>query len=127
MAIRGKAGQAQRTNEELYKDIFEQTVTLQEQNVWLALSFTGAYASLFFAPLSYLRDGRHSSTAIEGAGGEKDYGCDLPLENYDELTTEDVSEKIQELGALEVQALRSYERRHKNRRELLERLDRSLV
>jgi len=62
-----------------------------------------------------------------GAGGEKDCGCDLPLENYDEFTAKDVSEKIEDLGALEVQAVRSYERRHKNRGELLERLDRSLV
>ena len=124
MAIRGKAGQAELTNEDLYKDIVDQTVTVQEQNVRLAMSFTGAYMSLFFAPLSYLRS---SSTVTEVAGSEKDCCGDLPLENYDELTTEDVSQKIEDLGALEVQAVRSYERRHKNRGELLERLDRSLV
>ena len=127
MAIRGKAGQAELTNEDLYKDIVDQTVTLQEQNVRFVLSVTGAYMSLFFAPLSYLRGGLQSSTVIEGAGSEKDCCGDLPLENYDELTAEDVSQKIEDLGALEVQAVRSYERRHKNRGELLERLDRSLV
>ncbi len=51
----------------------------------------------------------------------------LPLENYDKLTAEDVSRKIEDLGALGVQAVHSYERRHKNRAELLERLDSSLV
>lgn len=119
MAIRGKAGQAELINEDLYKDIVE-------QNVRLAMSFTGAYVSLFFAPLSYLRGGL-SSTVTEVAGSKKDCCGELPLENYDELTAEDVSEKIEALGALEVQAVRSYERRHKNRGKLLERLDRSLV
>ena len=126
MAIRGKAGQMERANEDLYKDMVNQTVTLQEQNVRLALSFTGAYMSLFFAPLSYLGDGLQGSSVIEGAGNEKTCGG-LPFENYDDLTAEDVSDKIKHLGALEVRAVRSYERRHKNRGELLERLDRSLV
>ncbi len=45
MAIRGKAGQAELTNEDLYKDIVE-------QNVRFAMSFTGAYMSLFFLLLS---------------------------------------------------------------------------
>lgn len=125
MAIKEKAGQTEWTNEDLYKDFVEQTMALQEQNVKLALSVTDAYMSFFFAPLSYLRDGLRPMIT-EGAGSEKD--CDdLPLDDYDQLTAEDVSEKIEELGALEVQAVRSYERRHKNRGELLERLDRSLV
>ncbi len=54
-------------------------------------------------------------------------GGELPLENYDKLTAEDVSRKIKDLGALGVQAVHSYERHHKNRAELLERLDCSLV
>lgn len=126
MAIRGKAGQSERASEDLFKDMMDHTVTLQEQNVRLTMSFTGACMSFFFAPLSYLRDGLQSSNVVEGAGSEKSCGG-LPLENYDELTTEDVSEKIEYLDALEVRAVRSYERRHKNRGELLERLDRSLI
>ena len=125
MAIKEKAGQTEWTNEDLYKDFVEQTMALQEQNVKLALSVTDAYMSFFFAPLSCLREGLQPM-GTEGGGSEKD--CDdLPLDNYDHLTAENVSEKIEELGALEVQAVRSYERRHKNRGELLERLDRSLV
>lgn len=126
MAIKEKAGQTEWTNEDLYKDFVKQTMALQEQNVKLALSVTDAYMSFFFAPLSYLREGLRPMVT-EGAGSEKDCDDDLPLDNYDHLTAEDVSEKIEELGALEVQAVRSYERRHKNRGELLERLDRSLV
>ena len=116
----------ERANEDLYKDMVNQTVTLQEQSVRFALSFTGAYMNLFFAPLSYLGNGLQSSNVVEGAGREKT--CEgLPFESYDELTAENVSEKIENLDALEVRAVRSYERRHKNRGELLERLDRSLV
>jgi hypothetical protein len=126
VAIRGKAGQTERANQDLYRDVVTQTVTLQEQNVRFALSFTGVYMSLFFAPLSSLQNGLQSSSVFEGAGSEKTCGS-LPLRNYDELTTEDVYERIEDLDALEVRAVRSYERRHKNRGELLERLDRSLV
>lgn len=126
MAIKEKAGQTEWTNEDLYKDFVEQTMALQEQNVKLALSVTDAYMSFLFAPLSYLRDGLRPMVT-EGAGSEKDCDDDLPLDDYDHLTAEGVSEKIEELDALEVQAVRSYESRHKNRRELLERLDRSLV
>ncbi len=51
----------------------------------------------------------------------------LPIENYDELTLGEVSEKLGDLSGQEIRAVRSYERRHKNRGELLERLDRALV
>ena len=53
MAIRGKAGQTERANEDLYKGVVTQTVTLHEQNVRFTLSFTGVYMSLFFAPLLF--------------------------------------------------------------------------
>lgn len=100
-----------------YGTLLGSTITMQEQNMRLAAGIAGAYTSLLFAPLSYVE-------GMRTAAGE---GEAPPLENYDALTVEEVSERIGDLGALEVRAVRSYEERHKNRLELLERLDRSMI
>ena len=54
-------------------------------------------------------------------------GSSLPLEDYDELTVQEMSKKLEDLIEQEVRAIRSYEKRHKNRETLLERLDRALI
>ena len=108
---------------ETYGTLLGSTVALQESNVRFTMGMMDAYMGMFFAPLSFTRE-RLMDTPPDSV---EDDGGDLPLENYDELTVEDVSERLEDLGALEVRAVRSYERRHKNRGELLERLDRSLV
>lgn len=103
---------------DLYKATVDCTVTLHQQNVRFALGMFNAYVGLLFAPVAAPRE-EPRTVGVEDR--------DLPLDNYDDMTPEDVSKKIRDLGALEVRAVRSYERRHKNRGELLERLDRSLV
>jgi len=63
LAIKGKAGQAERANEDLYKDIVDQTVTLQEQNVRLALERHGRLREPLFR--SSLLEGVMNSLAQE--------------------------------------------------------------
>lgn len=47
-----------------------------------------------------------------------------PLKNYDDLSVELVRKAVKGLSKKEIQELRDYEKRHKNRKTLLESLDR---
>ncbi len=47
-----------------------------------------------------------------------------PIEGYDSLNVKQVSQKLKELNVEEIERLRDYEARNKNRRTLMERLDR---
>ena len=100
--------------------------TEEQRNAFQTLvgGSANAYVSLFFAPFHYFREGSRFATPGDVQNGGNG---SLPIENYDKLTVGEVSDKIGGLSGREVRALRSYERRHKNRGELLERLDRSLV
>jgi hypothetical protein len=50
----------------------------------------------------------------------------LPLKNYDNLNAEEVETKIKGLSQKEIRELRDYEKDHKNRKTLMESLDRKL-
>jgi hypothetical protein len=50
----------------------------------------------------------------------------LPLKGYDDLGVEDVKKKTKGLSKDEIQDLLDYEKQHKNRRTLVEALDRKL-
>jgi hypothetical protein len=50
----------------------------------------------------------------------------LPLEGYDKLTVEEAKIKIGQLSEEELKKIRSYEKKHKNRKTLIEQLDRKI-
>jgi hypothetical protein len=125
--IHGSLGQLRRqveSNQTITRGLIERTEEQQNAFQTLVGRSANAYVSLFLAPFHYFREGSRFVTAedVEGGGNGS-----LPIENYDKLTVGEVSDKIGGLSGREIRALRSYERRHKNRGELLERLDRSLV
>lgn len=90
-------------------------------------SVLDAYTNFLFAPFtpfSYYRERTRSvapGSVASGGNGS------LPLEDYDELSVREVAEKLESLTEYEVRIIRSHEQRHKNRRTLLEELDRRLV
>jgi hypothetical protein len=51
---------------------------------------------------------------------------DLPLNDYDELSVEEVGKKLKDLSRDDIEAVRSYEKDHKNRKTLLERIESKL-
>jgi hypothetical protein len=51
---------------------------------------------------------------------------DLPLNGYDLLSVEEVEKKLKGLSKDDIEAVRSYEKNHKNRKTLLERIDSKL-
>jgi len=48
---------------------------------------------------------------------------ELPLENYDKLNANEVTDRIEKLDAQDIERLREYEARNKNRRSVLERME----
>jgi hypothetical protein len=48
---------------------------------------------------------------------------ELPLENYDKLNANEVIDRIEKLDAQDIERLREYEARNKNRQSVLERMD----
>jgi len=82
--------------------------------------------------LQQLEDRRLSTMAevmsAVGQGGARRVSSDQgqPIEDYDELTVDEVTHRLEGLTPEERQAVRSYETRHKNRKTLLAALDRRL-
>jgi hypothetical protein len=50
----------------------------------------------------------------------------FPIEDYDELNVEEVSERLEDLSVEELQLVRDYEERNKKRETLLEQMDRKI-
>ena len=67
---------------------------------------------LFSIPVSYAQEGLRSAR--------------FPIEGYDELTVEEVSDRLEGLSTEDLQVVRDYEERNKNRNTLLEELDRKI-
>jgi hypothetical protein len=90
-------------------------------------SVLDAYTNFLFAPFtpfSYYREGMRS---VAAEGVQIRSNGSLPIENYDELSIQEVSKKLQGLTEQEIRIIRSYEQRHKNRETLLKQLDRKLA
>jgi hypothetical protein len=65
-------------------------------------------------------DGKAGSSK---AGSSKAKGARLPIDNYDELTVDEVKKKLGSLSTSERQRIRQYEEEHKGRKTLLSALD----
>jgi hypothetical protein len=52
--------------------------------------------------------------------------ADFPIERYDELNVEEIGYHLDDLSAAEIRRVREYEKLHKNRETLIERLDRKI-
>ena len=105
-----------------------ETMVKQFQKQWevsqaLVEASIKAYMDLLYTPILYTPNSSYSRDGHDS--GDKDPG--LPIENYDRLSVKEISSRLKELGTLEIEELRAYEKRNKNRRTLLERFDRSLV
>jgi len=66
---------------------------------------------------------RTTSTTTTEAPPGRQAGAEVPLEDYDSLTVEQISERLDELSAEEIRQLRGYEAQNKSRSTLLQRLD----
>jgi ATP-dependent Clp protease ATP-binding subunit ClpA len=71
-----------------------------------------SYAQLFNIPLSYAQEGLRSAQ--------------FPIEVYDDLNVEEVSDRLEGLSVEELRVVRDHEERNKRRDTVLEQLDRKI-
>lgn len=98
----------------MMETVAEQTRKQQEVSRALVEGAVKTFAGLSQAPL------------VHEAGADRN-GRSLPIDDYDRLSVGEISSRLGRLTAREVEELKAYEKRHKNRVTLLERLDRALV
>ena len=121
--LSGQAEQQQQTLQQTAQQWMEQAQqqqqTFQQQAQEQQQSFQqmtqevlGSYSQLFNIPLSYAKEGLRDAR--------------FPIEDYDELTVEEVSARLGALSSEDLREVRDYEERTKNRETLLEQLDRRI-
>lgn len=117
-----------RVNQESLRALAEGALAVQRQNARLYREWAGLSSAMVeesvrmcFAlsrvPFSYV--------PVDPRGGDGDQ--DLPVPDYDRLDVDEVVSRLEGLTAREVEKLEEYEKHHKNRPVLVERMDRSLV
>jgi hypothetical protein len=114
-ALAGGALAVQRQNAKLYRDWAELSSAMVGESVRMCLA-------LSWAPLSYgaRLDPRDAESSVEEDPA-------LPVADYDQLDVDEVVRRLEGLSARDVERLEAYEKHHKNRPVLVERMDRSLV
>jgi hypothetical protein len=121
--VSGQAEQQQQTFQQTTQQWMEQArqqqQTFQQQAQQQQQSFQqmtqevmSTYSELFNIPLSYAKEGIREAQ--------------FPIEGYDELTVEEVNERLGALSAEDLREVRDYEERNKVRETILEQLDRRI-
>lgn len=81
----------------------------------MSQQWMNSYMNLLNAQLSYFQEaGRRAQDQ-------------LPISNYDNLSIEEVSKELDSLSVDEIEELKDYEKRHKNRQTLIKEFDRRLT
>jgi hypothetical protein len=92
---------------------FQQQAQQQQQAFQqMTQEVMSTYSELWNIPLSYAKEGIRDAQ--------------FPIEGYDELTVEEVNERLGALSAEDLREVRDYEERTKNRETILEQLDRRI-
>jgi hypothetical protein len=121
--VSGQAEQQQQTLQQTAQQWMEQAQ--QQQQTWqqqaqeqqqsfqqMTQDVVSTYSELFNIPISYAKEGLKDAR--------------FPIEDYDELTVEEVSARLGSLSAEDLREVRDHEERNKNRETILEQLDRRI-
>jgi predicted solute-binding protein len=100
--------QAQQQQQSFQQQAQEQQRSFQQ----MTQEAVSTYSQLFNIPVSYAKEGLKDAR--------------FPIEGYDELTVEEVNERLGALSGEDLREVRDYEERNKNRETILERLDRRI-
>jgi hypothetical protein len=124
-ASRRQTELAQAVTQRLFGKAEEQADALRDlYGQWVGMPWTFPFSGTSYAPASFRRRGmRLVEAAVVGIPGGNG---GLSIENYDELTVDEISDQLGYLSAEELEKVRDYERRNKNRETLIEQLDRKI-
>lgn len=67
-----------------------------------------------------------SMTSVTSAIGKENRASDLPISNYDDLTVDEVTDRLEDLSEDELKKVKTYEQSHKDRKTVKQALDRRL-
>jgi hypothetical protein len=118
-------------NRQMGQQLADQQQRAAEAGQSLTRESVDAYMDFVNSMFSYWQESTEAAqrgtteaqrTAAE-APAERQAGAELPLENYDSLTVEQMSERLDDLSVEEIRQLRAYEAENKSRSTLLWRLD----
>ena len=91
------------------QSLAEQIEKQQQSFKQMTQEVMSTYSELWNIPLSYAKEGIREAQ--------------FPIEGYDELTVEEVNERLGALSAEDLREVRDYEERNKDRETILEQLD----
>ena len=113
-------------NEELTRKIFEILEERDDAHKRFFEQWAEAFASV---PFDYARQGTREAQAksADSGLGRSSVNGGLPIAGYDELSVEEISERLDTLSDDQIKHLRDHERRTKNRKSLIEQFDRKLI
>jgi hypothetical protein len=112
-------------NEELTSKIFEVLEERDEAHKRFFEHWAVAFASV---PFDYARQGTREAQkkSADSGLGTMSVNGGFPIARYDELSVEEISERLDTLSDDQIKHLRDHERRTKNRKSLIEQFDRKL-
>ena len=110
-----------------FRNLYGQWVSMPWSFPFSGFPFSGTS----YVPRSFQRQGmRLVETATETAAGGIEAissgNVSFPIENYDELTVDEISGELGNLSAEELEMVRGYEKRNKNRETLLYEIERKM-
>lgn len=131
-AFRKQTELNQRMVQRLYGEAEGQTGAFQG----LVEDWMGTYTAPFFNPFAYYREGLETTsrnvermtdmTRKSAMAGATWTNGGFPIVGYDEMNVSEVSERLDALSVEELERVRDYERRNKNRDTVIEQIDRKI-
>ena len=123
--VSGQAQQQQQTLQQIAQQWMQQAQqqqqTFQQQAEQQQQAFqqmvqetTNTFMQVFNIPLSYAQEGLQTAQRST---------AEVPIEGYDEMNVGEVAQQLDNLSTDELQRVRDYERRNKNRETLLGQID----
>ena len=110
------------TNEALTTKIFEILEERDEAHKRFFEQWAEAFTSV---PFDYARQAtRQAQKSVNSVTASVNGG--LPIAGYDELSVEEISDRLEGLSEAQIKQVRDHERRTKNRKSLMEQIDRKL-
>jgi len=114
------AGQAQR-GQEASRQLTQESV--QAYMDFINSMFSYAQSISLEAAQRGTTEAQEPSTTPEASPERQEEGAEVPLEGYDSLNIEQITERLDDLSTQEIRQLRAYEAENKSRSTLLRRLD----
>ena len=98
----------------MLQGLAEQIQKQQQAFQQMVQETTNTFMQMFNIPLSYAQEGLQTAQRST---------AEVPIEGYDGMNVSEVAQQLDNLSADELQRVRDYERRNKNRETLLGQID----